>query len=264
MKEKVVKSINMGKNHKIKEKIESYYIKFFKEVGVDFKSGVLKNNKALKFATYPYIGDEYGKNTRILFIGLDIGKDEYQKSIGGFEKRQESIGNKENYNNHNKNKRTYNPHIAGTLVTAAYFSNKRVLGKIKNAKNYKDAIRILHTDIKNPLSYIALTNFYKFVTQKRNNRTGSNNRMHISPESRKHEWNLLLNEIKIFNPKIIIFQSVEFLHHKYKDFFNELKKENKKKIKIYIGPHPACRPPYSRIPKEYLGYFKLIDEKSNE
>ena len=112
--------------------------------------------------------------------------------------------------------------------------------------------------MENPLAYVTLTNFYKFVTKGRTKLSGSSDRKHIFLE---HECNLLLDEIKNFKPKIIIFQSVGFWDkykdNKYKDFFNELKNKNKT-IKIYIGPHPACRPPYSRIPKEYLVSIKQI------
>ena len=244
----------MKNSRNIKKEIKSCYTKFFKnkEFDIDPENGVLKTKKEWKFATHPYIGSQYGKNTKILFIGLDIGEDERPGCITSFNERQEDIGNDTNYKNIK-----YNPHIAGTLVTATYFSNEnKVREKIEKERNYKNAIKVLKKDnMENPLAYIALTNFYKFVTQKRHNRSGPENRKYVSSQSYTYEHELLYNEIKIFSPKIIIFQSVEFERLKYKDFLKELRNQNKT-IEIRIGPHPACRPPYSRIPKEYLASIK--------
>ncbi len=259
---KMVKSINM-KNSDIKREITSCYTDFFKreEFKVNSTSGILENgilrkDKKVKFATRPYIGSQYEKNTKILFIGLEIGKDEYPSSIGSFEERQESIGNEDNYTN-----TTYNHHIAGTLITAVYFNKSEVWGKIKNVKGYKDGIRIINKNTENPLVYVALTNFYKFVTQGKELRSDPVDRQYISNESRKYEQELLCHEIEIFDPDIIIFQSLEFKKNKknYEDFFKKLLeqlKDQNKEIEIWIGPHPAYRG--SHKPKEYLSKFNKI------
>ena len=175
------------KNDNIKKEIKSCYARFFKKFDVNSKSGVYKKDNKLKFATYPYIGSQYGTKTKILFIGLDIGEDT-QKSIISFQKRQKDIGNDENYNNCNKNQKTYNPHIAGTSVTAAHFSNKEIFEKIENTKNYKEAICIFKKmGMENPLAYVTLTNFYKFVTKGKKLRGDSSDRKYVSRESREFE-----------------------------------------------------------------------------
>ena len=255
----------MENNSKIKKEITDCYTDFFerKEFEVNPKNcgilenGVLRKDKKLKFATYPYIGSQYGEKSKILFIGLEICKDEYPVSIGSFEERQESIDSENNYTN-----TTYNHHIAGTLVTAIYFNKDKVWEKIENTKNYKDAIQILNKNIKNPLLYVALTNFYKFVTQGKELRSDPIDRQYISKESREYEQKLLLDEIEIFDPDIIIFQSVEFdplTKTKYQDFLKKLLKQLKdqnKKIEIWVGPHPAYYG--SHKPKEYLSKFNEI------
>ena len=237
-------------DYNFKRKLRSRYSKFFKEASINSKSGVLHKNKKLKFATLPYIGRKYGQSPKILFIGLDIGSDENPgRGIISFHRRRHGIGNEKSYR-----EISYNPHIAGTLVTAAYFAyGNKVWAEIRAAKSYKGAIKILHKiGLQNPLSNIAITNFYKFVTKNRVNKAGAQDRKYIFPE---HEQELLLDEIKIFNPQIIIFQSVDFIKNGYRDFLKKLKLRNQK-IKTYSGPHPSYRG--SRKPKEYLKKIKLM------
>lgn len=253
------------KNGDIKREIISCYTDFFKreEFKVNSTNGILENGilrkgKKVKFATYPYIGIQYGEKPKILFIGLEIGKDEYPVSIGSFEERCKSIGNEDDYTN-----TRYNYHIAGTSVATAYFSDKGILDKIENTKNYKEAICTFQkAGMPNPLPYVALTNFYKFVTQGKELRSDPIDRQYISNESKEYEQKLLLDEIEIFDPDIIIFQSVEFdpiTKTKYQDFFKKLLKQLKdqnKKIEIWVGPHPAYRG--SHKPKEYLSKFNVM------
>ncbi len=92
----------------IEKKITNLYKEFFNVVGVNHKTGELQSNKKLKFATYPYIGSEYGKRTKVLFIGLDIGKDEKRGAILGFMEKREVVEGLDS------NRKKMNPHIAGT------------------------------------------------------------------------------------------------------------------------------------------------------
>ena len=56
---------------RIKERIKELYVNFFKELNVDKKEGLMKDIN-VKFATYPYIGSNYGKTKKILFVGQSL------------------------------------------------------------------------------------------------------------------------------------------------------------------------------------------------
>lgn len=210
--------------------LKNLYQEFFKNFKINKKTGYFKNNHKIKFPTYPYIGSKYGRYKKILIIGLDIGSDE-KKGIQSFEARRKAI--------ENKPVSRHNPHIAGTYFTALFFLKEALCyekywNKLKNTPSCKQALQIpKKLPISNPLSYIALTNYYKFVSINRINRTGGENRQYID---KKIELDLFIKEIKIFNPDIIIFQSTSFKHKKIL-----LKKLLGMGRSIYIGPHPAYR-----------------------
>ena len=102
-----------------------------------------------------------------------------------------------------------------------------------------------------PLSFIALTNYFKFVDKGREGkRSGNKNRKYINE---KVEKELFLNEVKIFNPDIIIFQGLDFNH--YSDILKKIKELD---IKVYVAPHPANRKKDGRRPTNYLSFFRVI------
>ena len=59
----------------------------------------------------------------------------------------------------------------------------------------------------NPLSYIALTNFYKWVTKGRRNKKGREDRMHVDGG---RETDLFMEEVRLLAPDIVVFQGVDF------------------------------------------------------
>ena len=147
-----------------------------------------------------------------------------------------------------KNVSEYNPHIAGTYFTALFFlKNKLNLQNYwKEFKNKPTFQQVLKNNKKlpniNPLSYVALTNLYKFVSINRKNRDGGENRKY---QDKAFELNFLNDEIRILKPDIIIFQSESFWNKK--DLLDKL---SKFKSKIYIGPHPSWRK--SRKPSYFI------------
>lgn len=230
----------------IEKKITNLYKEFFNVVGVNHKTGELQSNKKLKFATYPYIGSEYGKRTKVLFIGLDIGKDEKRGAILGFMEKREVVEGLDS------NRKKMNPHIAGTYVSTIYFFKKN-WGMIRNTRSYKGGIMKFREKCEdNLLSYISFTNLHKFVTKDRRYRSGGKDREYIWQE---RELKLLMDEIKIFKPNILLFQSKKFGESKYVELIKKLRKQYKD-MKIYIAPHPSYRG--VRAPQKYRNEWKAI------
>ena len=234
------------------ENIIKLYNEFIsKKLRLD-KKGITQNGKS-RFATYPFIGSNYGTTKKILFIGLDIGSDENSK-IQTIIERRSTI--------EHPFIEAYNPHIAGTYFLSLYFLRDEYnwidyWDNIKNCK--KQSMQILK-DIENrtkilPLpteinfmSFVALTNAHKFVTVGRTNRLGDQDRKTLS----SLEFELLQSEIDTLEPDIICFQGKKFLKHK-ELLFNI----SKIGVKMYVGYHPSyvgtIREPRNLV-KSYIQY----------
>ena len=232
-------------NKELKVQLKKVYEKFFRDFGINKKTGLTGEFPDKRFACYPYIGSNYGKSTKILIVGLDIGAD--GEGIISFQKRNSSIEKKDLYN--------HNPHIAGTYFTALYFLKKKLgwennWNKIKNfqtcQKILKEQKELLPEE--NPLSYISLTNFHKFVSVNRGDRAGSQDRKHFKKEI---ELGFFIDEVKVFNPDIIVCQSTGF----------EKKKETLLKTgkRVFVGPHPSYRGKRKREPEYFLKQIKEIN-----
>lgn len=222
---------------KIEHKIRKLYESYFLKNNISSCTGKLKN-KNLKFASYPFVGSNYysGILPRMLFVGLDIGRDESPNRILGFNEKRKIVEGLD------YNLKKMNPHIAGTFITTIFCLRnglfKKEWNKIRHAKSYKDGIKIFHryNHIK-PLASIGLINLFKFVTPGRKKRLGGADRKHIF---KAKETRLLLDEIDIFSPHIIIFQSNQFKTNKYlQRFMKELIK--KRSFDVMVGSHPSYR-----------------------
>ena len=237
-------------NKKLKVQLKKLYGKFFRDFGINKKTGLTGEFPDKRFACYPYIGSNYGKSTKILIVSLDIGSDEDGENLISFQKRNSSIEKKDLHN--------HNPHIAGTYFTALYFLKKE-LGWENNwnkTKNFQTCQKILKEQKEllpeeNPLSYISLTNFHKFVTVNRTDRAGSQDRKHFKKEI---ELGFFIDEVKIFSPDIIICQSTEFENNKEK---KETLWETDKRV--FVGPHPSYRGKGKREPEYFLKQIKEIN-----
>ncbi len=232
----------------LEKKIEKLYAEFFEKLGINKSTGELMTDvKHLRFATYPFIGSNYATaSKKILFVGLDIGQDE-TGTIQSFEERRVSVEASENKN----------PHIAGTFASALYL--------LKNEYNWEKQwelfneyptcyqahknMNLEHAGIC-PLSYVALTNFFKFVEVARIKRSGDSDRKILTKED---EFELILKEIEILNPKIIFLQGVGL--EKYLNVFNSIKAKG---IDVYIGYHPANRKKGYKQPEKLIGTYHKI------
>ena len=220
---------------KLETKLKDIYNDFFKNLEINIDTGLLHRLgdifRGKKFPTYPFIGSNYGKSKRILFVGLDIGSDEKPGVLQSFEERRARI--------EEKPIKDHNPHIAGTYITALYFL-KDSLGwqtywhGIKGFPTCQQALRKGKAfPSHNPLSYVALTNFHKFVSVNRKTKAGSKDRKFLD---KKVEMDLFFKEIEIFDPDLLIFQSTRF--GKKNQLQTKLLKLNQTG---YGGPHPAYR-----------------------
>lgn len=221
-------------NFETSKSIEKVYEEIlFKDNFVDRKTGIVSKDKTRKLATYPYIGSKYGKAKKVLIVGFDIGNDECKGEICSLEHRNQIESN---------SLRDLNPHIGGTYFTALYFLKDDLnlndfWEETKSTKYGKTFATILRKVPKlpdvNPLSYIAMTNFYKYVTIDRtSSRRGDFDRIFID---REKEVNLFLSEVEVLNPDIVFFQSKGFqnLDRKIKDALLD------KGIEAHYGYHPS-------------------------
>jgi hypothetical protein len=92
-------------NDSIEESFKRLYKRFFEVLGISKTSGrFIKKGlwDGLRFPTYPYIGRAYAakKDDRVLFIGLQIGKDDGPDSIRGLAEMRRLMESAESLNPH--------------------------------------------------------------------------------------------------------------------------------------------------------------------
>lgn len=226
-------------------KIEIEYQDFFKEFDINPLTGILGLHPNIKFVTMPYIGSKYFTcKNKILFVGMDVGKDE---TPGRFQDLTERNSNIECDNN-------FNPHIAGTYCSALFllkneYNWQDVWDKFCTYDTYSQATKHQnHKTGENPLSFISLTNLHKFVTISRINRSGGENRKYLQ---KKFEESFLLKEIEILSPNKILFQGKLPSY----DTINKIKDKN---ISIIVSFHPSNRLKSGRNPQNYIKTFREV------
>ena len=231
--------------------IRDVYANFFDAIGgICPNTGIMSAYPEKRFATYPYIGSKYGKGglPKILFVGMDMGRDEtVVEDFPGFpadpcgriqcfeERRMRVIDRLENPRD--------NKHIRGTCSDAA---------ALLKEKGWQTPFG------KSPLSYVALTNFHKFVTRNRHER---GNRGEAKYKDRKFiqrdlECKLLVDEVKALEPDIVIFQGIRYRDDKKdNDSDDEYRGLKYQRLKfqdiegiftedrdVLIGSHPSAWP----------------------
>lgn len=238
----------------LRRNLSKAYGGFFREMGIDPDTGCLDLDSERKFANYPYVGSKYGKyktTKKVLFVGLDIGKDPKPGRVQSFPERRTSI--------EDKSLSCHNRHIAGTYMTVLYFlKEQRKWGdhwkEIVGTDVTCEMVLKKHDDLlppENPLSYCALTNYYKFVTKGREKRGGAEDRIHLNREA---EIRLFIEELEAFDPKIVIFQGPDF----QREFEREGLNLNKKGRSCYVAPHPSYREKNGRKPSVYVGKIQPL------
>ena len=228
----------------LRRNLEKAYSGFFEEMGIDADTGCLDRLPGKKFATYPYVGSKYGDTKKILFVGLDIGKDPRPDRIQSFDERRASI--------EGKPLECHNPHMAGTYMTALYFLKdgldwdshwrKIIRADVSGQKVLRYWDDLLPSE--NPLSYCALTNYHKFVKERRSHRSGGTDRSYLN---RELERKLLNEELEALNPDIVVFQS-----EKFEGKVEGLNLKKKAGVRLYVGPHPSNRSKGGRKPNVYV------------
>ena len=217
----------------------------YKSLRINPKTGEigLDEGRGLKFPTLPFIGSRYGDGPRILFVGLDIGCDEKPGIIQDFIQRRSAI--------ESQSLERHNPHIAGTYFIAMYLLRDQLasmraswqgLEEGRTCKNLLKAQAGLPVD--NPLSYVALTNYYKFVSIGRDGRAGARNRRYLSAQTKAIEQRFFLHEVRAFMPDMIVFQSAVFQQTQYQPILQELREH----AAVFVAPHPSARHKGARIP----------------
>ena len=194
----------------LRARLTQRYLRFFRDLGVDPRTGDCGARRPAnrKFATYPYIGSRYGnEGVKLLVVGWDIGSDETPGRIQGFERRRRAI--------ECRSVEQHNPHIAGTYFTAVKYAGQQFEWETFE-DDPRNCRRILKEEAAlgapglpptNPLSRIALTNFYKWVTVGRAGKGGGADRVHLH---RDLEIAVFQDEVRILKPDVVVFQSATF------------------------------------------------------
>ena len=220
---------------KLQNDLEKVYSRFFLKMNIDFNTGIILNSNK-RFATKAGIGNNYEKAPKkILFISLDIGRDELfvDKGINSFqnyENRTSSVCN---------NYKDRNAHMAGVFGISLYLLKDTNGWKQEwklfesSSKFFKytlfDNYEILPTDV---LHNIAQINFFNFVEVGRLKRSGNMDRKFIDKET-EIQLNIdLINELK---PDEIVVHGTK-IHNLFR---NKVIPQIKHNCNIYLVMHPS-------------------------
>ena len=247
--------VHKNKGHKTEnEQIEKEYQHFLEKSRINPKTGILQANRDKRFATLPYIGSDYfSAKKKILFVGLDMGCDELHQEdrYQNLEERKMAI---------DQDYAGFNPHIAGTYCSALFLLKEEnnwqdAWEKFANhpSQSFVTASKKENRDNSiNPLSFVALTNLFKFVTVGRRDREGATDRRFIDKEK---EVALLIKEIEILKPDVVLFQSKKM---KWQLGLNILQKIKQQNIEVVLAHHPAYRKKGGKIPANYVLAFDYV------
>ena len=229
-----------------------YEDKLFRPLKIDSSTGKVGHDavQGKKFPTYPYLGSRFGGGSKILFVGLDIGCDEERNGVQGFSDRRKAI--------EDKSLADHNPHIAGTYFIAMYLlrdclaSMRNSWSRLAVSTETYQALLKSGADLPddNPLSYVALTNYYKFVTEERSKRSGSSDRRYLDKSTKCIEQHFFRKEVRILEPNIIVFQSKAFENLKFQQLAEGLAPA------VYVAPHPSARFKGARAPSIMVDALK--------
>lgn len=239
----------------LESQISNLYARFFNEVGIDKEKGIVQGTSYI-FQGAPFIGSLYPNvKKKILIVGLDIGSDE---GMHTFDSRRQIISHSANGLSEIPAKKPFNAHFAGTYALVFALLHDTIEKKESWQKFSSDdketaykAIQKHHSEIPvELLDYICFTNAHKFVTIDRKNKGGGQDRKWNKVVPMEKELSLLKNEIAVFQPNIIVFQSPEF-----KSIVPILDIDSN--IRTLVTYHPAYRDRFHRS----IGYIK---EMANE
>ena len=220
--------------------LEALYRRFFRDMEISPETGESPVAVDRKFAAYPYIGSKYGADPdvkRLLVVGRDIGSDETPGRLQHFEERRRAI--------ECTPLPSLNPHIAGTYFTALKYACPGP--EWDQVRDRDQTCRAILKDgyalSRNPLSYIALTNFYKWVTIGRQNKGGGQDCTLVDP---RREGKLFLEEVRVLTPDVVVLQGPQFRE----PWFREVRDSLARQIEWHVLWHPSNRKRHGQWPKE--------------
>ena len=211
-------------------RLDERHRRFFQDMGIDSQTGIPGRfpDSDKRFASHPYVGSRYGENTRILFIGLDIGED--PGHLVPFETRRRHI--------EDKPLRNHNPHIAGTwCVSLSLLPPEYGWGDIAETELTCQQVLRQNPPTRweaNPLSYVGLTNFYKWIAIRRARASGGSDRQHLS---REIERRFVMDEIRLYEPQVVVFQGAGFGNRPHLELLQDLSRE----VEVRVLKHPSMR-----------------------
>lgn len=199
------------------------HTRMFRQMNVDSDTGMI-GEPHLKFGSYPHIGSCYGKMRQVLIVGMDIGGDPRKGRIHSYEQRCREI--------EDKPPGEHNPHMSGTYITAMRFLQSEC-GEWRRWLKRADKERVPQSLLskkenlphRNPLRYIAFTNDYKFLLV----HNGQKVRIDHDEEQR-----FLVEEARILDPDIIVFQSAGFWRR------SKLLRQMSEIAEVFVGNHPSA------------------------
>ena len=214
-----------------RRQVDALYQRFFCDMEIDPETGTTPLQTDRKFAAYPYIGSKYGADAdvkRLLVVGRDIGSDETPGRLQRFEERRRAI--------ECTPLPSLNPHIAGTYFTALkYACPGQEWDQVRDRDQTCQAIlKNGYALGSNPLSYIALTNFYKWVTIGRQNKGGGQDCSLVDP---RLERELFLDEVRLLSPHVVVFQGAGFDKARFRQVRDALTSE----VEWHVLVHPSWR-----------------------
>ena len=211
-------------------RLDARHRTFFQEMAIDPRTGIPGRfpDSGKRFACHPYVGTRYGESTRILFIGLDIGRD--PGHLQSFETRRRHI--------EDKRLRDHNPHIAGTwCVALSLLPPEYGWGEIADSELSCQRVLRRYPEARwnaNPLSFVGLTNFYKWATIRRDRASGGQDRSHLDPEI---ERRFVMDEVGLYRPEVVVFQGAGFRKARHLGLVQRLTRE----CEVRVIRHPSMR-----------------------
>lgn len=226
-----------------RSRLKEVYRHFFVRMDINPDTGDLPPwfSQTQKFACYPYIGSLYGYR-RLLVVGLEVAHDNPAgDGIQSFEGRRRAI--------EDKRVDKHNPHIAGTYFTALRYGHPEI-GWDRFADSQLSCEKILKSgeDLPrtNPLSLIALTNFYKWVTKGARRTAGTRDRVNFA---RELEEELFAEEVRILEPEVVVFQGREYAEPRFRRMREWVERMVEE---CYVVYHPSNRMRNGRLPRNVV------------
>ncbi|MDE0659867.1 MAG: hypothetical protein OXI79_09510 [Gammaproteobacteria bacterium] len=200
---------------KVMHRLDIRHARFFELVGVSWRNGRMPQ-RIERFRSFPYIGSRYGEvSPRVLFVAQYDPTDEGH--LVSFEERRRYIED-----------RALARHNPRSLLPPQY-GWAAVADSSRACQSLLRGPLPAQARVANPLSFAGLTNWYKWVKA-----GGGAVRRHVARDA---ERTLLADEIRCYEPDIVIFQGKRFRGRSFRDLFRPLARD----FDVRVWPHPSHR-----------------------